>query len=412
MKKYIDLIKEYSKNTYQQMVREPEGYLKEPFIVPGSQRYSNCLWDWDSWLTNIAVRQIMVDNDDYSENFIRCEKGCIINFLTHSAEDGRMPVYIKPEEYGFFDDAESNTHKPCLAQHAAFIIKTNGGDAQWMKPYIGKLKRFVDFYITHCRHEDTQLYFWLDDAGIGVDNDPSTFYRPKKSSASIYLNCLMYKELLALVYICSLIDEDAEVYQREAENLKRTIRTHLWDERDGFYYSADLNLLPVDENVYLHRGAPRHWNCLIQRIDVWSGFMAMWAGIATKEEADRMVKEHMLNEKTFWAPYGVRTLSKLEKMYCIKKSGNPSCWLGPIWGISNWMCFKGLIDYGFDKEAKQLVEKTIRLFGEDIERCGEMHEYYHPDTGEGVHNQGFQNWNLFVNNMIAWYERRELVKEF
>ncbi|MGN0493734.1 MAG: hypothetical protein ACI4F7_08815 [Acutalibacteraceae bacterium] len=37
-----------------------------------------------------------------------------------------------------------------------------------------------------------------------------------------------------------------------------------------------------------------------------------------------MVNDRYFNEKTFNAPYGVRTLSKLEKMYLITKSGNPS----------------------------------------------------------------------------------------
>ena len=115
-----------------------------------------------------------------------------------------------------------------------------------------------------------------------------------------------------------------------------------------------------------------------------------------------MVREHYLNEKTFFAPFGVRTLSKMEKMYAIIKSGNPSCWLGPIWGISNYMVFDGLIKYGFDEEAKELATKTITMFGRDIEKNGEMHEYYDPETGEGINNPGFQNWNLLSLNMANW----------
>ena len=128
----------------------------------------------------------------------------------------------------------------------------------------------------------------------------------------------------------------------------------------------------------------------------------MWAGIATKEQAERMVNEHYFNEKTFNAPYGVRTLSKLEKMYLITKSGNPSDWLGPIWGISNYMTFEGLRKYGFNDAAKELAEKTITLFGKDIEKNGEPHEYYDPETGEGINNPGFQNWNLLSIKMIDW----------
>ena len=106
--------------------------------------------------------------------------------------------------------------------------------------------------------------------------------------------------------------------------------------------------------------------------------MAMWAGIATPEQAKRMAEEHYKNSKTFNAPYGVRTLSKMEKMYNLKASGNPSSWLGPVWGISNYMTWKGLVKYGLNEEAKELAAKTIILFGRDFERFGALHEYYQP----------------------------------
>lgn len=96
----------------------------------------------------------------------------------------------------------------------------------------------------------------------------------------------------------------------------------------------------------------------------------------------------------------------------IVKSGNPSCWLGPVWGISNYICYRGLKNYGFERQAQELAEKTICLFSRDIERNGLLHEYYHPDTGEGVNNPGFQNWNLLVNNMIAEQLERNSVREF
>lgn len=194
--------------------------------------------------------------------------------------------------------------------------------------------------------------------------------------------------------------------------LRKAVNEHLWDERNGTYYSADLNLRPLDTNGWLHSGAPRHWSSLIMRIDSWSGFAALWAGLATPERAERSVRENMLRPELFNANYGICTLAKTEKMYCIVKTGNPSCWLGPIWGISNYMCYRGLVNYGFTKEAEELADKTVRLFGSDIERCGELHEYYHPDTGEGVNNPGFQNWNLLVNNMMAWQEGRPVSVEF
>ena len=412
MEKYIKLIKDYSKNEYTKMTRKPDGNLKYPYIVPGSA-YTDSLWDWDSWLTDIAVRQIMLDNHSQDEEYLECEKGCILNFFEHIDADGRIPISIMPDSTlpDFDKTTQTNIHKPCLAQHAAFIIKESG-DSTWLAPYFDKLERFIDAYRKFFFHKETGLFFWIDDMAIGVDNDPCTFYRPHNSSASIFLNCLMYKEFAAMEYICDSLGKDSGSCKEDRIALGNAIRKHLWDERNGFYYNTDINLLPIDPNEWLHSGMPRHWDALIQKIDVWSGIMALWAGIATKEQAERIVRENLLNENTLCAKYGIRSLSKLEQMYLIVKSGNPSCWLGPVWGIVNYIAFQSLVKYGYEKEARELAEKLITLFGKDIEQCGEMHEYYHPDTGEGVNNQGFQSWNMLINNIIAWYESRPRVEEF
>ena len=68
--------------------------------------------------------------------------------------------------------------------------------------------------------------------------------------------------------------------------------------------------------------------------------------------------------------------------------------------------------YGFETEAREMAEKTIRLFGQDFEQNNTLHEYYNPDTGEPIMNKGFQNWNYLVMNMLAWEEKRAVVEEF
>lgn len=415
IKHYIEKIKLYSRQNYERMTRRPNGLLKYPFIVPGSESYSDSLWDWDSWLTDVAVRQIMKDNGNDNRNVLEYEKGCILNFLEHTTDDGWMPICISPDFIlpCRLEGKNTNIHKPCLAQHAAFIIQQNAGECSWLEPCQQKLEAYLTYYKNTMFHTKTGLYFWIDDTAIGVDNDPCTFYRPDGSSASIYLNCMMYKELLAMAYISKQMKTGMEMsYEIEAEQLKAAVNEYLWDERNGFYYSADLNLKGIDSSEWLHSGCPRHWDSVIQKIDCWSGFMAMWAGIATTERAKRMVKENMENSELFSGRYGIRTLAKTEKMYCIVKSGNPSCWLGPVWGVSNYICFRALSTYGYVEEARKLAIKTIELFGQDLEEYGEFHEYYDPDTGVGVNNQGFQSWNLLVNNMIAEVENIEVIKEF
>ena len=425
---YISIIKSNIYKDYKKMYRPGSGSLVYPFLTPGSQQYDNVLWDWDSWLSNVALRQILADigsEEDKQEAF-PYEQGCVLNFLEYGGWDGYIPIAIwknsKPRNFGSQDIYNMNMHKPVLAQHAAFITRQNEGEAEWLREKFYHLQAFVNNYKAHHRDKATGLYYWQNDVAIGVDNDPSTFFRPAKSSGSIYLNCMMYKELQAMVYLADRLNLSAvgAEFAKDADALKAAIQEHCWDERDGFYYSVDLNLRPVTnepdstlgKEFIIHSGYPRDYDCLIQRIEVWSGFLALWAGIATPEQAERMVKEHFNNPKTFNSPSGVRTLSKMEKMYSLRASANPSNWRGPVWGISNYMVFKGLVKYGYDTEAKELATKTICLFGKDFEKHGALHEYYEPETGEPLLNKDFQNWNYLVINMIAWLEGEQVVGEF
>lgn len=63
---------------------------------------------------------------------------------------------------------------------------------------------------------------------------------------------MMYRELKAVCFLGELLGVDVTFYEREAEHLKEAVRMHCYDEKDGFYYSVDLNLLPVEDGVFLH----------------------------------------------------------------------------------------------------------------------------------------------------------------
>ncbi|MEN0024955.1 MAG: trehalase family glycosidase, partial [Microbacterium sp.] len=230
---------------------------------------------------------------------------------------------------------------------------------------------------------------------------------------SIYLNSLLYRELLAFGSLLEDLDRlpEANRWRGRAQDLADAVNTHLWDERDGTYYSADLLFREVDTEDWLHAGAPRSWSSLLLRVDNWSSFLPMWAGIASQEQAERM-RERLQDRRTFRANYGVRTLSRLEKPYNLRASNNPSNWLGPVWGISNYLVFRGLDKYGFAEDARELVEQTVEMFGRDLAATGCLHEFYNPDTGEAIMTRNFQNWNFLVLNMIAHLDGRPVVSEF
>jgi hypothetical protein len=424
----IQVIKKYIYEDYKQMFKKPEGALLFDYITPGSHSYLDVLWDWDSWLSNIALRQILQDQGNAADKSeaVAYEQGCVLNYLAYTDSDGYMPIAIAmnsdPAKLKPVDIYSTNMHKPVIAQHAAFLTKMSNGNAEWLRGKFGLMQAFITNYQSHHRNKETGLFYWQNDLAIGVDNDPSTFFRPDHSSASIFLNCLMYKELLAMAYLsdCLKLDKIGQQYEKDADMLKEAIQKNCWDEKDGFYYSVDINLRPITnepsivfgQSMVLHQGMPRTYSGLIQRIGVWSGFMTMWAGIATPEQAKRMVAENYKDTRTFNAKYGIRTLSKLEKMYSVKASSNPSNWWGPIWGISNYMTYRGLLKYGYQQEANELAYKTIMLFGNDFKKNGALHEYYEPDTGEPIMNKGFQNWNYLVLNMIDGLTGNKTIEEF
>ncbi len=420
LKRWMRLLEEHVRSNCEQMTREPSGQLAHPFTVPsrpGAAYYSDALWDWDSWSTSIVLGQVEVDTDSRGR-FAPYEQGSVLNFLDHTDNDGVMPVQLTPDKALTHGDPTrsggfaENMHKPVLAQHAA-LLSQRQGSAEWLRPHMATIGRFVDRYLESHVQAETGLAYWQTDFAVGVDNDPAVYYRPHRSTAAVYLNSLLYRELLAYGYLLEEQKDlpEANRRRRQAQDLADAMTRYLWDERDGTFYSADIALRPIDAEDWLHRGAPRSWSSLLLRIDSWSSFLPMWAGLASRRQAERMV-ERARDPRTFNAQFGIRSLSRLEKMYDVRASNNPSNWLGPVWGMSNYMLFRGLVKYGFRQDAQELARKTVRLFGQDLEASGALHEFYHPDTGDPVMTRGFQNWNFLVLNMIAWLEGRVAVTEF
>lgn len=406
-------LKDYLLKLSEILWAQPYGDFKNPcIVVTKNSSYPSQLWDWGNWANNIALRQIAAYQGKEDE-LLKHEIGSVLNFLDTQKEDGSIEIAIfSSDDKNFFKSLpHKNIHKPVLCQHVAFILKYNS-DTAWVKEIYSKLKKFISYYEENAKHE-SGLYYFFDDFAIGVDNDPSTFYRPDNSSASIFLNTLMYMELGSLSHIASLLGEKAdENYYKEKQNeLKNAINDFCYDEKDGMYYSCDINLRPIATKG-LHAGAPRHYSTLIQRLGCWSSFLPLWAGIPTKEQAERIVKENLLDEKAFWAPFGVRSLSKYEKMYRLIGSGNPSSWHGGVWILSNYFVFKGLLKYSYTELGKELAEKTVNLLAKDLEENGAFHEYYNPENGHGLFNKGFSSWNLLAFNMLSYLDGKDVIEEF
>lgn len=107
----------------------------------------------------------------------RARRGCILNWLHFAKKSGCAGwIPILMGRGGAEPPADlyaGNMHKPCLAQQAAFLVREDGGDAEWLREDAMYLQYFLNNYRNHHRHAETGLYFWQNDHAIGVDNDPA-----------------------------------------------------------------------------------------------------------------------------------------------------------------------------------------------------------------------------------------------
>jgi hypothetical protein len=141
--------------------------------------------------------------------------------------------------------------------------------------------------------------------------------------------------------------------------MKHLIRQKLWNEHDGIY-----------EN--------RYWDGRFSPRLSPTNFYPMFAGIATPEQARRMVREHLLNDKEFWGTYVIPTIARNDSAF-----PDQFYWRGDIWGPTNYMVYQGLNRYGFDDESLAFAQKSYALFMDDWKAAAHTNENYHAWGGNG-----------------------------
>ena len=389
------------------MFHEPEACLTRHYLDPGGP-YSKNLWDWDSFWAATALLGIADKTGDAGlrEKTLLHAKGALLNFFDHQAADGSLPILLTvdcPDVFGSTGDSKSNMAKPVMGQFCKLLDSHGSINDKEAASLLDGLARFHECYRTRYLHEKTGLYLWANDIAIGVDDDPATWGRPPFSSASVYLNCLLFMDLNATADFAMAKGRSAfaDTLRGQAGSLKDAINRYCLDKIDGLYYSVDVlctqNLIDHKAFGKLNANLKPFWNCLPVKVACWTSFMPLWCGIADAKFADRMVRGHLMRKERFWTDYGVRSLAADERMYSPEDvRGNPSNWLGPVWIITNYVVWRGLLNYGFKKEADELAENTCRLLADDYRNTGLIHEYYSPETGKGISGPGFMNWNLLA----------------
>ena len=154
-------------------------------------------------------------------------------------------------------------------------------------------------------------------------------------------------------------DEDSRQFANDYEQMKKLINTKLWNEKDGIY-----------ENLL--------WNGEFSRHLSPTCFYPMFAGVASPKQAERLVKEHLLNPKEFWGTYVIPSISRSDPAF-----PDQFYWRGSIWGLTNYMVYQGLKRYKFDLTSFQFAQKSFDLFMDDWGLNQHNNELYLASGGRG-----------------------------
>ncbi len=216
-------------------------------------------------------------------------------------------------------------------------------------------------------------------------NLPLIFRLDRFNVEEVLFNCAYAQGLASLARLWRELGEEAKA--GDCQDWGRRTETAILEKcrgPDGLYY---------DLYSRAEKMAP---------VKTVTGLVPLILDTIPREEAQRLVHQHLLNEKEFWLPYPLPTVAADEPSF------NPSftspwrsgLWRGPTWVSTNWLVVQGLLKHGYLREARHIVARTREL----IERHG-FREFYNPYTGEAYGAPGF-GWSTLMVDMLASVQER------
>ncbi len=194
------------------------------------------------------------------------------------------------------------------------------------------------------------------------------------------MNCLAIRACRSMSYLAQESGDAAGVqrYSRRADALMSALDEVCWDEREGCYFPR----------FGLRR--PR-----LARRRTADSLMPLFGGLCSRERAQRLIEEHLLNPHEFWGEY-LLPFNPLDELAGSGEWIDRHLWSGHcIWTNFCWMLAIGLDEYGYREEAREVTRRVVRM----VLREG-FYEYYDSRTGEGRRIADFC-WPALALDMMA-----------
>ena len=344
------------------------------------------LFDWDTFfaasLAAVGDRELAYAN--------------VLEALRESTADGFVPNFARPGGWKSFDRSE-----PPVGAITVLDLYRRFHDAWVLRDAFPRLLAWNRWWDRH-RQIDGYLGWGTDpsttpvnpdDPSVGtlqgakyesgLDNSPMYDDAPFDAKtgrmllADVGLTSLYVADCDALAGIAAVLERGPEEQELKAraEKYRAALQT-LWDDSTGMF---------LNRNLATGRFSPRLSP---------TNFYPLLARAATPHQADRMVREHLLNPAEFGGEWVIPSIARSDPAF-----RDQEYWRGRIWGPMNWLVYLGLRNYDQSAARRQLAEKSLALFEQEWTRNGHVHENYNAHTGAGddvSSSDRFYHWGALL----------------
>ncbi len=325
--------------------------LSGRYIAPGG--FFDWFFYWDSYFTILGLTlcgqwqlgQELVDG-----------------FVVSVEEFGMVPNYNSPETV-----CRSRSQPPFLTD-AILEVWPSVGDRTWLERAVtAATTEYEEYWTTEPHLTDLGLSRYVDPSGEGCGTVPDTphhramaesgwdntarFGSDASQVVAIDLNAQLYRYETDLRGFCERLGhlDRAAVWADRAEKRRERVNELCWDEDTGWFHDVSL-----DTGRWLE-GTPKSL----------ASYVPLWAGLATSEQANRMVDWLSV----FEAPHG---LAATQPGW---DDGTEHTW--PTgWAYSHWYVCDGLRRYGYSSDAQRIALKWLRRVADTFAETGEFLERY------------------------------------
>jgi hypothetical protein len=320
----------------------------------------------------------------------------ILFFMETQRSDGRLPGSITLKDgvpipefnkmQGFF-----------FAEPALNMYYLLGEDKEFLN-YLGSVLERFDRWLWSERDSDGDgclesfcVYDTGEDGAVRYKDAPNywtereapaSFYAVPMASVDVMSWSFSARDVISKIRKIQGKEEKSEEWLKKAEEIRKNTENYLWDKDRAAFFD-------------------RYKDHTMQRILTHATLKAMYWGNVSKENADRFVKDHLLNEKEFWTEMPIPAVSVNDPDFRNIKENN---WSGQCESLIYQRAIRAFENYGLERLIPIVGKKLFAAVGPGLNFV----QQFDPFTGEPSVNStsgGQPTYGPAILSVLEYIER-------